>query len=127
MKYIFNDPDNMDILGEYPVEEFQVCHYDGTYLKDGDCFDESFIAPKDFDASLLSAVETASEKLSNGDHTRLFVYMKNGDAYELELRKLSTKDQMQCSNYYGGRGMSRKRWIKELKKEILRSDEREKD
>ena len=31
--------------------------------------------------------------------------MDNGDCYELQVRKLTKKQQRECTNFYGGRGL----------------------
>ena len=92
MKYIFDG----EFQGTYPVECFQVCLYDGM---DGGCYDEYCIKPEDFSCHDLSSVETEEEQAEKGDHSRLFVHMKNGDTYELELRKLSKKQVKEASWY----------------------------
>ena len=40
---------------------------------------------------------------NKADRSRVFVYMDNGDCYELQVRKLTKKQQRECTNFYGGR------------------------
>lgn len=92
MKYIFTDG---NLVGEYPVERIQHCWYDGTVRRDGCCFDERFIDPKDFDYLDLSYIETEEERRKQGiDHSRMFVTMKNGERYELILRKVGSGEDL---------------------------------
>lgn len=82
MKYIFKEN---EIVGEYPVEYYQICWYD---MNDGDCFDESLYSKEIFDPhELLTFVETKENK-EDSDRTRVFAKMKNGDIYELKLKKI---------------------------------------
>lgn len=98
--------------GELRVKQAQVCWYDMT--QNGDCFDESWIIPKNNDIKtlenighILPYVET-SEDESKQDRSRVFVHMDNGDVYELLMNKLS-KDQFQeCNNFYGGKALQNK-------------------
>jgi len=101
MKYIFHEGEP---IGEYPVEHFHICWYDGTNAMDDRCFDESFEEPENFTYSSLAYVETEEEQLSFGDHSRVFAHMKDGSIYELELRKLTEEEFAECSDFHGGRG-----------------------
>ena len=40
---------------------------------------------------------------NKADRSRVFIYMDNGDCYELQMSKLNKKQQRECCNFYGGR------------------------
>lgn len=97
MKYIFKDGNP---VGEYPVEWIQQGWYDGTVQCDGMCFDERFIDPKKFNYIDLSYLETEEERKERDiDHSRMFVIMKNGEQYELMLRKVGDDEDLSRFNY----------------------------
>ena len=99
--------------GKLRVEQIQVAWYDME--RNGDCFDESFIKNDGDDKELLNRLgiwTTYVDMDEDADkkkiiRSRVFVYMDNGDCYELEMRKLSKEQQRGCSNFYGGRNESR--------------------
>ena len=95
--------------GKLRIERVQVAWYDME--NNGDCFDESFILNNGNEKDLLSRLglwttyvdmndTTDKKKL---DRSRVFIYMDNGDCYELQMRKLTKKQQNESSNFYGGR------------------------
>lgn len=95
--------------GKLRVERIQVAWYDME--NNGDCFDESFIINNGDEEDLLNRLglwttyidmneETDKEEM---DRSRVFIYMDNGDCYELQVRKLTKKQQGECANFYGGR------------------------
>ena len=102
-----------DPKGELRVEQVQVAWYD--MKNNGDCFDESFIKNDGNDKELLNRLgiwTTYVDMDEDADkkkiiRSRVFVYMDNGDCYELEMRKLNKEQQMECSNFYGGRNEPR--------------------
>ena len=90
--------------GKLRVERVQVAWYDME--RNGDCFDEDFVLPKDNDTKTLESigmilpyVETV-EDVSNTDRSRVFVHMDNGDVYELKMDKLSKELLEKCNNFY---------------------------
>lgn len=50
----------------------------------------------------LEHIETIEEE-NWGDRRRVFVNMKNGDIYELSMRKLTEEQVKECGNFYGGK------------------------
>lgn len=95
--------------GKLRVEQIQVAWYDMEH--NGSCFDESFIKNDGNEKGLLNRLglwttyvdmneDTDKKKM---DRSRVFIYMDNGDCYELEMRKLNKEQQMECNNFYGGR------------------------
>ena len=88
--------------GKLRVERVQVAWYDME--RNGSCFDESFLKTKTFQdlGKALTYVETAEDE-GHCDRSRVFVYMDNGDCYELQMRKLSEEQQRECCNFYGGK------------------------
>lgn len=78
----------------YPVKNFLV-----TYYTAGDggrclCYDEHLIKPKDMDADWLAYIMDAEENADpNLDKSRVFAEMKNGDIYELILRKVDKANE----------------------------------
>ena len=92
MNYIFKDGNEWGI---FPIEKFQVCFYD--MIKDGKCFDENFIYPKEFSVEDLIYIDT-EENEKDFDRSRVFVHHLNGDIYELKLHKLSKN--MKKNNFY---------------------------
>lgn len=97
MKYIFHDGRTK---GEYPVETFHIAWYDMT-TKNKRCFDESFYTKDQFDPNeLLSYLETKENKRDN-DRCRIFVNMKNGDIYEMKLKKIDKKKIQDYSYFWG--------------------------
>ena len=94
-------------IGKLRVDRVQIAWYDME--NNGYCFDESFLMPQESDRETLESigmilpyVETIEDE-SRCDRSRVFVYMDNGDCYELQMRKLSNEQQRACSNFYGGR------------------------
>lgn len=88
--------------GKLRVERVQVAWYDME--RNGSCFDESFFKAETFQdlGKALAYVETAEDE-GHCDRSRVFVYMDNGDCYELQMRKLSKEQQRECCNFYGGK------------------------
>ena len=95
--------------GELRIERIQVAWYDMKH--NGDCFDESIIKNDGDEKDILNRLgllityvdmdeDTDKNKV---DRSRVFVYMDNGDCYELQVRKLTKKQQRECTNFYGGR------------------------
>ena len=95
--------------GELRIERIQVTWYDMEH--NGDCFDESIIKNGGDEKDILNRLgllityvdmdeDTDKNKV---DRSRVFVYMDNGDCYELQVRKLTKKQQRECTNFYGGR------------------------
>ena len=77
----------------------------------GDCFDESIIKNGGDEKDILNRLglwttyvdmDEDTDK-NKADRSRVFVYMDNGDCYELQVRKLTKKQQRECTNFYGGR------------------------
>ena len=97
MKYKFK---NGSQIGESPVDYYQLCWYDME--KDGDCYDEDFISPKAFGNYTIESLDCDLNK-DDIDRTRLFVWTKDKDVYELRLHKLSPEQWEQCSSFGGGR------------------------
>ena len=91
MKFIFHDP---DLPGEMPVLNYQLCCYD---YKDNKCFDEFFIDPNEINGNDLTYLHTDEDE--ENDMYRLFANMKDGNTYELILKKV---DKSKCSDFYGG-------------------------
>ena len=86
--------------GRCRIKQLQVCWYDMERESKG-CFDESFYEPKNA-GEVLAWIETMEEK-TWCYRTRVFVHMDNGDCCELQMRKLTEKQQKECSSFYGGR------------------------
>ena len=95
--------------GKLRIERIQVAWYDMEH--NGDCFDESIIKNGGDEKDILNRLgllityvdmdeDTDKNKV---DRSRVFVYMDNGDCYELHVRKLTKKQQRECTNFYGGR------------------------
>ena len=94
--------------GKLRIERIQVVWYDMEH--NGDCFDESIIKNGDEEDILnrlglwTTYVDMDEDTDKNkADRSRVFVYMDNGDCYELQVRKLTKKQQRECTNFYGGR------------------------
>jgi hypothetical protein len=91
------------------VERVQVAWYDME--RNGDCFDESIIKNDGDEKDLLNRlglwttyVDMNEDTDKNkADRSRVFIYMDNGDCYELQMRKLTKEQQRECNNFYGGR------------------------
>ena len=80
-----------EVRGKLRVKLAQVAWYDMT--QSGACFDESFVYPRESDTEtlesigrLLPYVETEEDE-NNADRSRVFIYMDNGDKYELLMKK----------------------------------------
>ena len=80
-----------EIRGKLRVEMAKVAWYDMT--EGGVCFDEDFVYPRESDVEtlenigrLLPYVETEEDE-NNADRSRVFIYMDNGDEYELLMKK----------------------------------------
>ena len=95
--------------GELRVERSEVAWYDMEH--NGDCFDESIIKNGGDEKDILNRLglwttyvdmDEDTDK-NKADRSRVFVYMDNGDCYELQVRKLTKKQQRECTNFYGGR------------------------
>ena len=95
--------------GELCIERIQVAWYDMEH--NGDCFDESIIKNGGDEKDILNRLgiwttyvdmDEDTDK-NKADRSRVFVYMDNGDCYELQVRKLTKKQQRECTNFYGGR------------------------
>ena len=91
------------------VKHFQIAWYDME--QNGDCFDESIIKNGGDEKDILNRLglwttyvdmDEDTDK-NKADRSRVFVYMDNGDCYELQVRKLTKKQQRECTNFYGGR------------------------
>lgn len=95
MKYIFTPE---EIIGTFPIKEFQVCWYDMTH--NGECFDESFYNPEDFLYHDLTYID-ADEDIETTDKSRVFARHINGDMYELRFHKI--EDWQKYSTFDGGR------------------------
>lgn len=95
--------------GKLRVERVQVAWYDME--RNGDCFDESFIVNNGDEKELLNGlglwttyVDMNEDTDKNkADRSRVFIYMDNGDCYELQMRKLTKEQQRECCNFYEGR------------------------
>lgn len=91
--------------GKLRVKQVQIAWYDME--QNGDCFDEDFVLPKDNDIKTLESIGTILpyvETIEDGnkiDRSRVFVYMDNGDVYELKMEKLSKEEIEKCNNFYG--------------------------
>ena len=86
MKYIFRD-DNL--LAEMPIKGFQIAHY--NMEKDKKCFDEYFMDTQEFNAYDLATIYTEENKYDK-IRSKIFVHHKNGEIYELQLKKLTDKE-----------------------------------
>ena len=95
--------------GELRIERIQVTWYDMEH--NGDCFDESIIKNGGYEKDILNRLglwttyvdmDEDTDK-NKANRSRVFVYMDNGDCYELQVRKLTKKQQRECTNFYGGR------------------------
>ena len=91
------------------VKQLQIAWYD--MKRNGDCFDESIIKNGGDEKDILNRLglwttyvdmDEDTDK-NKADRSRVFVYMDNGDCYELQVRKLTKKQQRECTNFYGGR------------------------
>ena len=95
--------------GELRIERIQVTWYDMEH--NGDCFDESIIKNGGDEKDILNRLGLWTTYVDMDEDTdknktnrsRVFVYMDNGDCYELQVRKLTKKQQRECTNFYGGR------------------------
>lgn len=79
------------------VKQFQIAWYD--MVRRGDCFDEDFV-PSDGIDRVIPFVETVEDE-ARRDRSKVFVYMDNGDVYELKMEKVSKEELEKCNNFYG--------------------------
>jgi len=97
MKHIFK---NNSPIGESPIDHYQLCWYDME--KDGICHDEDFISPHEFGNYVIKYLDCDQNK-NDIERTRLFVWTKDKEAYELRLHKISPEEWEKCSSFHGGR------------------------
>ncbi len=117
MEYIYRDENGQKKeKAEFPIANFQIACYDGCVQFNYTGFDELYIEPEKFDCHWLMYLETEEEQLEERDHFRIFVNMRNGDCFELELRKLSHKQCRESGHFYGGRRESKNFWLKKKKR-----------
>lgn len=95
------------VKGQLKVDKVQVAWYDMEH--NGSCFDESWITHKGDDVKTLQNIgmwlpyvelDLDADKC---DKSRVFIYMDDGDTYELRMEKLSKEQLKQCGEFYGGR------------------------
>ena len=97
MKYIYK---KNQIIGENPIQSFQLCWYD--MAKHKECIDENFIDPTHFNYTDVAYIDCDQNE---GDiiRTRLFVHTKDNQTYELCLHKIPKDKFLEYSSFFSGR------------------------
>ena len=93
MKYIFK---NGSEIRESPIDYYQLCWYDMN--KNGDCYDEDFISKREFGNYVIEYLDCDKNE-NDSDRTRLFVWTKDKEVYELRLHKLLPEEWEQCCHF----------------------------
>ena len=92
-------------IGKLNVKKVQTCWYD--WERNGDCFDEDWIMPGEYDAETLRKIGMNLPyvgTVEGNGNSRVFIHMNDGCVYELLMKKLSKEQFRECNNFYGGRG-----------------------
>jgi len=101
MKYLFKERSNSSTQkGEIPIDFLQLCWYDMN--KDGKCYDEDYISPREFNIKHLMYIDTKEEE-GCSEKIRLFVHHKQDGMYELCLHKLTQEQWEECDKFNGGK------------------------
>lgn len=90
------------VKGQLRIDSAQVAWYDME--KGGCCFDESWITHRGDDVETLQNIGMwltyveLDENADKRDKSRVFIYMDDGDRYELKLEKLDKEKRY--NNFY---------------------------
>lgn len=78
------------IEGE-PKGRLRVKHVQTCWYEDGDCFDEAWTMSGETDTDTLKKIGMLLPYVGAGS-SRVFVYMDDGEVYELSMRKVTDNE-----------------------------------
>lgn len=81
------------------IKGYQVAWYSMDY--GGSCTDEDFYPPEKIN-EVIEHVETVKNE-GNLTRRRVFVFLNDGEQYELSMRKLTDEQIRKCNKFDGGR------------------------